>query len=116
MHIRCLKRIETPTTSLRGALATRQSIPPSTRSDGLLRGACHRAGIRPTRWLAMTAQNNGEHNMPARQNWFDGWRLFALLSLTLLSLSIWIAGMRGFEVDGVRMVIRFTARTSLVLF
>ena len=54
--------------------------------------------------------------MPARQNWFDGWRLFALLSLTLLGLSIWIAGMRGFEVDGVRMVIRFTARTSLVLF
>ena len=54
--------------------------------------------------------------MPARQNWFDGWRLFALLSLTLLALSIWIAGMRGFEVDGVRMVIRFTARTSLVLF
>ena len=54
--------------------------------------------------------------MPTRQNWFDGWRLFALLSLTLLTLSIWIAGMRGFEVDGVRMVIRFTARTSLVLF
>ena len=54
--------------------------------------------------------------MPTRQNWFDGWRLFALLSLTLLALSIWIASMRGFEVDGVRMVIRFTARTSLVLF
>ena len=54
--------------------------------------------------------------MPTRQNWFDGWRLFALLSLTLLALSIWIAGMRGFEVEGVRMVIRFTARTSLVLF
>ena len=33
--------------------------------------------------------------MPTRQNWFDGWRLFALLSLTLLALSIWIAGMRG---------------------
>ena len=30
--------------------------------------------------------------------------------------SIWIAGMRDFEVEGVRMVIRFTARTSLVLF
>src|SRR4030095_5858376 len=57
-----------------------------------------------------------EQNMPTRQNWFDGWRLFALLALTLLSLSIWIAGMRGFEVDGVRMVIRFTARSSLVLF
>ena len=54
--------------------------------------------------------------MPPRQTWFDGWRLFALLSLILLGLSIWIAGMRGFEVDGVRMVIRFTARTSLVLF
>ena len=53
--------------------------------------------------------------MPTR-NWFEGWRLFALLSLTLLALSIWIAGMRGFEVEGVRMVIRFTARTSLVLF
>jgi methionine sulfoxide reductase heme-binding subunit len=64
----------------------------------------------------MTAQNNGDHNMPTRQNWFDGWRLFAVLVLTLLGLSIWIAGMRGFEVDGVRTVIRFTARTSLVLF
>jgi DMSO/TMAO reductase YedYZ heme-binding membrane subunit len=65
--------------------------------------------------LAMTVQS-GEQNMPIRQSWFDGWRLFALLSLTLLALSIWIAGMRSFEVDGVRMVIRFTARTSLVLF
>ena len=54
--------------------------------------------------------------MPTRQNWFEGWRLFALLALMLLALSIWIAGMRGFEVEGVRMVIRFTARTSLVLF
>ena len=24
--------------------------------------------------------------MPTRQNWFDGWRLFALLALTLLAL------------------------------
>jgi methionine sulfoxide reductase heme-binding subunit len=54
--------------------------------------------------------------MPTRQNWFEGWRLFAVLSLTLLALSIWIAGMRGFEVDGVRMVIRFTARSSLLFF
>src|SRR5882672_2410155 len=54
--------------------------------------------------------------MPARQNWFDGWRLFAVLALTLVGLSIWIAGMRQFEVDGVRMVIRFTARTSLLFF
>ena len=26
----------------------------SRRRYGLLRGACHRAGVRPTRWLAMT--------------------------------------------------------------
>jgi len=51
-----------------------------------------------------------------RQNWFEGWRLFALLSLTLALLCVWIASMRQFEVDGVRMVIRFTARTSLLLF
>src|SRR5580704_13547654 len=55
--------------------------------------------------------------MPAnRQHWFEGWRLFAVLTLTLAALSIWIAGMRQFDVDGVRMVIRFTARTSLLFF
>jgi methionine sulfoxide reductase heme-binding subunit len=50
------------------------------------------------------------------QDWFEGWRLFGVLTLTLIALCIWIAGMRQFEADGVRMVIRFTARTSLVLF
>jgi sulfoxide reductase heme-binding subunit YedZ len=55
--------------------------------------------------------------MPShRQNWFEGWRLFAALTLILIALSVWIAGMRQFEVDGVRMVIRFTARTSLLFF
>jgi DMSO/TMAO reductase YedYZ heme-binding membrane subunit len=55
--------------------------------------------------------------MPShRQNWFEGWRLFAVLTLALIVLSVWIAGMRQFEVDGVRMVIRFTARTSLLFF
>ena len=54
--------------------------------------------------------------MPTRQNWFEGWRLFALLSLTLVALSLWISGMWQFEVDGVRMVIRFIARTSLLFF
>ena len=51
-----------------------------------------------------------------RQNWFEGWRLFAVLGLTLTALCIWIASMRQFDVDGVRMVIRFTARTSLLFF
>ena len=54
--------------------------------------------------------------MPTRQNWFEGWRLFAVLTLTLVALCLWIADMRQFEVDGVRMVIRFTARTSLLFF
>jgi hypothetical protein len=59
----------------------------------------------------------GELMMPtARQNWFEGWRLFGVLTLTLIALCVWIAGMRQFEVEGVRMVIRFTARTSLLFF
>jgi methionine sulfoxide reductase heme-binding subunit len=51
-----------------------------------------------------------------RQDWFEGWRLFGVLTLTLIALCLWIAGMRQFEADGIRMVIRFTARTSLLLF
>src|SRR5438876_1956924 len=51
-----------------------------------------------------------------RQDWFEGWRLFGVLTLTMIALCIWIAGMRQFEVEGIRVVIRFTARTSLILF
>ena len=51
-----------------------------------------------------------------RQNWFEGWRLFAALTLSLIALCLWIAGMRQFEVEGIRMAIRFTARTSLMFF
>jgi len=51
-----------------------------------------------------------------RQSWFEGWRLFAVLASALTALCGWIAGMRGFEVEGMRMVIRFTARSSLLLF
>src|SRR6516225_109926 len=51
-----------------------------------------------------------------RQNWFEGWRLFALLTLILMALCVWVAGMWQFEVEGVRMVIRFTARSSLLFF
>jgi sulfoxide reductase heme-binding subunit YedZ len=55
--------------------------------------------------------------MPSRRhNWFEGWRLFVVLTLVLAGLCIWIADMRQFEVDGVHMVIRFTARTSLLFF
>lgn len=54
--------------------------------------------------------------MSHRQGWFEGWRLLAALTLSLIGLSLWIASMRQFEVEGVRMVIRFTARSSLLLF
>ncbi|MBC9878942.1 hypothetical protein G8O24_16500 [Bradyrhizobium sp. INPA01-394B] len=54
--------------------------------------------------------------MSQRQSWFESWRLLAVLSLSLIGLSLWIASMRQFEVEGVRMVIRFTARSSLLLF
>ncbi|MDA9433368.1 hypothetical protein [Bradyrhizobium sp. CCBAU 51627] len=54
--------------------------------------------------------------MPQRQSWLEGWRLLAALTLSLIALSLWIASMRGFEVDGIRMVIRFTARSSFLLF
>jgi DMSO/TMAO reductase YedYZ heme-binding membrane subunit len=54
--------------------------------------------------------------MSQRQGWFEGWRLLAALTLSLIALSLWIASMRQFEVEDVRMVIRFTARSSLLLF
>ena len=38
------------------ASEAKQSIKPQ-RKNGLLRGACHRARIRATRWLAMTAEH-----------------------------------------------------------
>lgn len=54
--------------------------------------------------------------MSEPRSWLEGWRLLAALSLSLIALSLWIASMRQFEVEGVRMVIRFTARSSLLLF
>jgi sulfoxide reductase heme-binding subunit YedZ len=60
--------------------------------------------------------NSSLGNSSLGQGYFERWRLFAVLTLTLIALSVSIAAMRGFELDGVRMVIRFTARTSLVLF
>lgn len=54
--------------------------------------------------------------MSRRQTWFEGWHLLATLTLSLIILSLWIASMRQFEVEGIRMVIRFTARSSLLLF
>ena len=54
--------------------------------------------------------------MSEPRSWLEGWRLLAVLCLSLVALSLWIASMRQFELEGVRMVIRFTARSSLLLF
>jgi len=51
-----------------------------------------------------------------RRDWFEGYRLLALLTLFLIALCLWLAGMRHFDTEGVRMVVRFTARSSLLLF
>jgi sulfoxide reductase heme-binding subunit YedZ len=51
-----------------------------------------------------------------RQGYLEGWYLFGALALVMTVLALWLASMRGFEVDGVRMVVRYTARSSLLLF
>ena len=43
---------------LRRSNPEKQSRIVSRRDSGLLRGACQRAGVRPTRWLAMTGQES----------------------------------------------------------
>jgi sulfoxide reductase heme-binding subunit YedZ len=45
-----------------------------------------------------------------------GWRLTGVLSFALAAMSLALLGIHGGDVEGLRMVIRATARTSLVLF
>jgi methionine sulfoxide reductase heme-binding subunit len=63
----------------------------------------------------MQEQRQG-NRLANRQGYFEGWHLLGLTSLAMAALAVWLASMRGFEVDGVRMVVRFTARTSLLFF
>src|SRR5260370_1377323 len=51
-----------------------------------------------------------------RQDWFEGWRLFGVLTLTLIGFCLWIAPMRQFQVEGIRIGIPFTPRPSLIFF
>ena len=46
----------------------------------------------------------------------NGWRLTGLLSLLLAAMTLYLMASHGWDVDGVRLAIRATARTSLVLF
>src|ERR1043166_3597577 len=54
--------------------------------------------------------------MRARRHYLEGWYLLGAISLAMGALAVWLASMRGFEVEGVRMVVRYTARTSLLFF
>lgn len=46
----------------------------------------------------------------------NGWRLCGLLSLLLIAMSVYFGVRHGGDVEGVRLIIRATARTSLALF
>ncbi len=46
----------------------------------------------------------------------NGWRLTSILSLLLAAMTLGLAASHGWDVEGVRLAIRATARTSLVLF
>lgn len=46
----------------------------------------------------------------------NGWPLLGWLSLALVAMALALSGSHGFSVDGIRLAIRTTARTSLILF
>ena len=46
----------------------------------------------------------------------NGWRLVGTLSLLLSAMTLYLVASHGWDIEGVRLAIRATARTSLVLF
>ena len=46
----------------------------------------------------------------------NGWRLTGILSLLLAAMALFFLAAHGGDIEGIRLVIRATARTSLVLF
>lgn len=46
----------------------------------------------------------------------NGWRLVGLLSLLLAAMTLGLMASEGWTIDGIRLAIRATARSSLVLF
>jgi methionine sulfoxide reductase heme-binding subunit len=46
----------------------------------------------------------------------EGWRLVALTAAMLAVMTVGVAATRTFDVDGIRMAVRYTARSSLALF
>ncbi len=52
----------------------------------------------------------------ATKKWAEGWSLFWLITVALVAMMLSFLAVIGWDTDGYRMVIRATARTSLVLF
>lgn len=48
--------------------------------------------------------------------WNEGWRLFWLLSLAVAAMALGLSSAAGWGTEGYRVVIRATARTSLLFF
>jgi hypothetical protein len=46
----------------------------------------------------------------------NGWRLTSVLSLLLSAMALYLLSVHGWDAEGIRLVIRATARTSLLLF
>jgi sulfoxide reductase heme-binding subunit YedZ len=46
----------------------------------------------------------------------NGWRLTGVLSLVLSAMALYLLNVEGWDAEGIRLVIRATARSSLVLF
>ena len=46
----------------------------------------------------------------------SGWRLTGVISLLLATMTLGLLGFHGWDAEGLRLVIRVTARTSLLLF
>jgi len=46
----------------------------------------------------------------------NGWRLTGVLSLLLAAMALYLLSAQGWDAEGIRLVIRATARTSLMLF
>jgi DMSO/TMAO reductase YedYZ heme-binding membrane subunit len=57
-----------------------------------------------------------DHARSLTANLFNGWTLTGMLSLAVSLMAIGIAAAHQFDVEGMRAVIRATARTSLLLF
>lgn len=64
----------------------------------------------------MPVESSPVIRLPLARRLTEGLPLAGLITLAVALLSLWLASMRGFEVDGVRLTVRFTARASLVLF